>query len=148
MRGTSGNGCLGFPVASLDGVAEGDASDPHDFIPYRANLCPPPTPATALPYIQLSTGYSLLPSIFKGSIKSNLLRNWTRLCRDAAIGKTRKTVVLPRFEGCRQSHYREVARWEIFIRNWDLGWIWASLVNFEAVFSCFHGQTKIFYKTF
>ena len=28
-------------------------------------------------------------------------------------------------------------------RNWDLGWIWAGLATFEAVFSCFHGQKKI-----
>ena len=44
-----------------------------------------------------------------------------------------------------QSHYREVARWEIFWnRNWDLGWIWAGLATFEADFFMFSWARKSF----
>ena len=55
---------------------------------------------------------------------------------------------------CFQSHYREVARWEISMKNiWELGWFWAGSqywkkfwgrlrATFEGVFFMFHGQKE------
>ena len=47
----------------------------------------------------------------------------------------------------RQSHYREVAQWEIFMeQEFRFGLDLGRFGTFEAVFSSFHGQ-KIFKKT-
>ena len=90
---------------------------------------------------------------------SGILRNYCKMCLFLRFSER---FVYFRFTMCCQSYYREVAGWEISMKNiWDLGWFWAGwqywknklgrlLATFEVGFFMFSGGNKnlIFFKEY